>query len=75
MNIKEINYLVTIRDYIYITINNPAFNRETVSELQEILGALDRKIVENLKAPEFKELIGFVSKKKIVDNSIKSSLK
>jgi hypothetical protein len=75
MDIKNINHLVSIRDYIYVTINNPAFTRDTVVELQEILSALDRKIVESLKSPEFKEIIGFVSKKKIVDNTIKSSLK
>jgi hypothetical protein len=80
MNLIETNQLISIREYIYQTVNNPALTRVELNDLQEILATLDKKIVEALRSSEFKDFIGFKSTKnsmakETAANNIKSSIK
>ncbi len=78
--LAETNKLISIREYIYQTVNNPALTRAELNDLQDILGALDKKIIEVLRSSEFKDFIGFKSTrvaiaKETAANNIKSSIK
>lgn len=59
MNFKELLDLIAIRGYVVNSVANPIFTRETVKELDGLLILLDKKIVDILTGPEFKEYVGF----------------
>jgi hypothetical protein len=71
MDFTEINNLINIRNYITTIINSPNIDRPTVSELSGILLLSDKKIVDILKSPEFKEYIGYKDVKKTIEDVVR----
>lgn len=79
MDLTELNSLIGIRSYVVNVINNSAFDRSIVNDLNGMLILLDKKIVSLLRSPEFKGYIGFEDVKKAIQevadlNNIKSGL-
>jgi hypothetical protein len=80
MDLQEITSLIAIRNHMISSINNYALKRDTVSQLNEMLILLDRRIVDKLLGSEFKDFLGFEDAKKFVqeareNNNIRSGLK
>ena len=80
MDLQEITNLIEIRNHIVNSINNYALTRDTVSQLNEMLILLDRRIVDKLLGKDFKDFLGFEDVKKFVqearkNNDIRSGLK
>lgn len=79
MDLTELNSLIGVRTYVINVINNSAFDRTIVNDLNGMLILLDKKIVSLLRGVEFKQYIGFEDVKKaiqeVVDlNNIKSGI-
>lgn len=80
MELKELTDLISIRQYIVSSMGNPVFDRQTVTEMNNILLLIDKKIVSILKGSEFKEYIGYADVRKAIEDAaritnIKSGLK
>lgn len=79
MDLKELNDLINIRQYVINSTANPAIDRATIKEMNGMLILLDRKIIGVLKGEEFKEYIGYADVRKAIEevantNNIKSGL-
>jgi len=79
MNLKEINDLINIRQYVYSSIHNSSIHRDNVNYLNGILILLDNKIINLLSQDDFKEYIDYKNVKKAIEDvvqvtNIKSSL-
>jgi len=59
MDLKELNDLITIREYTVNSTSNPNIDKKTIRQLDGILLLLDIKIVEMITSNDFKEYIGF----------------
>lgn len=59
MNLKNINDLINIRNYIYMSTNNGWIDKKTVNYLNNLLLLVDKKILSVLMDEEFKELIDY----------------
>jgi hypothetical protein len=80
MDLREITDLIAIRNHIVNSINNYALARDKVSQLNEMLILLDRRIVDKLLDQDFKDFLGFKDVKKFVqeareNNNIRSGLR
>ena len=67
MNFQELLDLISIRNYVVISVNNPIFDRDTVRDLNGILILIDKKIAALLTGKEFKEYIGFSNVRKAIE--------
>lgn len=79
IDLKEILDLISIRQYLATTVNNPAFDRPTVNFVSHSLILVDKKIVSLLQGEDFKEYINYgdvkQAVKEVVDqNNIRSGL-
>lgn len=77
MDLTELNSLIGVRTYVINVINNAAFDRSIVNDLNGMLILLDKKIVSILRGADFKQYVGFDDVKKAVQevvdlNNIKS---
>lgn len=59
MNLKNINDLINIRNYIYMSTNNGWIDKKTVNYLNNLLLLVDKKILTILMDEEFKKLIDY----------------
>jgi hypothetical protein len=80
MNLKEINELINIRNYMVNATNSLYVDRSTSNLLNGMLLLVDKKIVDMLQTKEFKEYIEYKDVKKAIEeaakhNNIKSGLK
>jgi hypothetical protein len=76
---EELVSLVNIRNYAYSVINNSNFDRGVVNDLTAFLILLDKKIIDLMRSPEFKDYVGFSDAKKTIhemvqQTSVKSGL-
>jgi hypothetical protein len=80
MNLEELVSLIQIRQYVVHAVNIASIDRATVTEMNNTLILLDKKIIELLKSPEFKEYIKYAEVRQAIENAaritnIKSGLK
>lgn len=80
MELKELTDLIAIRQYVVGATNNMTIDRAAVNELNGILILLDKKIVNILRGPSFKDYIGYQDVKQAIEDvvritNIKSGLK
>lgn len=80
MELKELTNLINIRDYVANIINSPTIDRLTVKEMNNTLLLLDKKIINIIKTPEFKDYINYDDVKQVIENvrtltNIKSGIK
>lgn len=80
MELKEINELISIRNYIVNALNNPTVERKVISEINSILLLVDKKILGLLTGPSFKDYVGYADVRKAIEDAarvtnIKSGLK
>jgi hypothetical protein len=59
MDLKELTDLITIRQYVINSTNNPTINRDTINFVTGALLLIDKKIFSILQSPEFKEYINY----------------
>lgn len=59
MDLTEVMSLIKVRGYVVNSIALPTIGRATVAELNGILLLLDKKIIEILTGPNFKDYIGY----------------
>lgn len=80
MDLKEINELINIRQYMAQVSNSPYIERTTVNLMNGMLILMDRKIISILESDEFKDYINYQDVRKAIEevakfNNIKSGLK
>jgi hypothetical protein len=80
MNLKEINELINVRNYIATAANSSYNDRHTCSMLNGMLILVDKKIIDLLQSEDFKEYIEYKDVRKAIEdaakhNNIKSGLK
>lgn len=73
MDLQEITNLISIRNHMLNSINNFALARDIVSQLNEMLILLDRRIVDKLLGEDFKDYLDFKDVKKFVQEARKTS--
>lgn len=73
MILTEVVDLITIREYIVNTINNPVLSKEKVNELSGILILLDNKIVSILRSTQFKTYIEYDKVKEAIKEASQES--
>lgn len=66
MDVKEIQALIDVRDYINIMINNYNREKSELVDLRAMIILIDNKIVGMLLGDEFKEYINFSDAKRAV---------
>lgn len=66
MDVKEIQALIDVRDYINIMLNNYNREKSEIVDLRAMAILLDNKIVGMLLSDEFKKYINFDDAKKAV---------
>lgn len=59
MDFEELVNLIKIREYVVNSTALPTIDRKTVNELTGMLLLLDKKIIEIITGPEFKDYIGY----------------
>lgn len=57
MDLKEINDLINIRQYIANSAGNFNIDKKVINDLNNVLITIDKKIVASLVGQEFKEFI------------------
>ena len=80
MELVEITDLIEIRNYVVAAVNNYSISRDKVSQLNEMLLLIDKRIVDKILSDDFKNLLGYQDVKAIVSearkiSNIKSGLK
>lgn len=81
MDLTEIVNLIHVRQYLANTMGNPVLDRKTVSEMNNLLLLIDKKIVHILTYDgKFKEYVGYGELKQVIKDAatitnIKSGLK
>ena len=80
MDFKELTDLINIREYVVNSMNLPSIDRATVNDLSGIYLLLDKKIINILLSPEFKDYISFKdaqqAKQQVANmNNIRSGIK
>ncbi len=70
MDFTELSSLISIKEYISFAVNNSNIPRKQANELNNIMILVDKKIVEKLTGPEFKEYVGFSGVKQAVDEAV-----
>lgn len=66
MDLSEIISLIKVRDYINQSLGNNTVDRPTLSELGNMLLLIDKKIINTLKGPQFKEYLDYSNIKKVL---------
>ena len=59
MDLKELTDLIAVRRYVVNSTALPVISRQTVNELNGVLLLLDKKIIDIITGPDFKEYIGY----------------
>lgn len=80
MNLKELNELINVRQYVVNSTANPTIDRQTVNYMNGLLILLDKKIIEILKNDEFKDYVDYKNVRQAIEDvaritNIKSGLK
>lgn len=80
MNLKNINDLINIRNYIAMSTNNGWIDKKIINYLNNLLLLLDKKILAILMDDEFKSLINYQNLPEVLREvkqvtNIKSGLK
>jgi len=73
MDLQEITDLIQIRQYAANTVNNSLVDRSVVNLMNDITMLLDKKIIDLLGSPGFKEYINYDNVKDVKANAIKLS--
>jgi len=71
VDLTEITNLIQIRQYLSNTMGNPTLDRATVTEMNNTLLMLDKKIVALLQTPAFKDYIDYSSVKDAIKEAAK----
>lgn len=66
MDVKEIQSLIDIRDYVMLMINNYNREKSELADFRSMLILIDNKIVNMLLSDEFKEYVNFNDAKRAV---------
>ncbi len=79
MDFKELNDLISIREYISISIGNPSIDRKTITGMNHLLLLVDKKIISLLMSDEFKKYVGYANLQDVLEDvrkitNIKSGL-
>lgn len=61
MDLKELSDLITIRNYVLVSVDNFSIDKETSRYMGDLKLMLDQKIIELLKDEKFKNYIGYDS--------------
>lgn len=80
MDVKEIQALIDVREYVNTMLNNYNRAKTDLADLRAMLILIDNKVVSMLLSDEFKEYVNFADAKAAVAraaeiNNIKSGLK
>lgn len=80
MNLKNINDLINVRNYISMSVGNGSIDKKMVNYLSNLLLLLDKKILSILTDDEFKEYVDYKDLQNVIDDvrrisNIKSTLK
>jgi len=80
MNLKDLNELINVRNYIANSANNPYIDKATINTMNGMLILVDKKILGLLQSENFKEFIGYKDVRQAIEEvakmtNIKSGLK
>lgn len=78
--INEINSLISIRNYLFNSINNYNLEKSIIKYMQQMLVLTDKKIITLLSSDKFKDYINFETMQTSMEEvakvtNIKSGLK
>lgn len=59
MDLKELSDLITIRNYVLVSVDDFAIDKETSRYMGDLKLMLDQKIIELLKDEKFKDYVGY----------------
>lgn len=71
MDLKELNDLIVIRQYVVNSTGNPTIDKATVRYMDGLLLMIDKKIITILSSDQFKEYISYKDVKQAIQDVAK----
>lgn len=71
MQLKELNDLINVRQYVVNSTGNSSIDRATVNYMNNLLIMIDRKIIDILKSDDFKEYVNYKDVRQAIEEVVK----